>query len=138
MQGAAAGLAEEVPENLCSKRTGQEIPSSADRSRVWRTSGSKLPELHCGDASLAMRLLSARATSAAIATERNWLLWGRFYCCARSSLGMERAKALLAICAAERAKMDLTNVFELTLSVLEGATYFLGCLKDPFYPNLQC
>jgi hypothetical protein len=37
---------------------------------------------------------------------------------------MERAKALIAICAAEKAKMDPTKELDLTLSVLEGATEF--------------
>jgi hypothetical protein len=67
---------------------------------------------------VALRLLSAHATSAA--TERNWSLWGRIYCAARSSLGMQRAKALIAICAAEQAKLDPSKEFELTLSVIEG------------------
>jgi hypothetical protein len=48
------------------------------------------------------------------------LLWGRMYCAARSSLGMERAKALTAICAAEKAKLDPSKEFEITLGVLEG------------------
>jgi hypothetical protein len=42
------------------------------------------------------------------------------YCAARSSLGMQRAKALIAICAAEKAKCDPSQEFEITLSMLEG------------------
>jgi hypothetical protein len=68
-----------------------------------------------------LRLLSAHATSAA--TERNWSLWGHMYCAARSSLGMQRVKALIAICAAEKAKCDPTQEFEITLSVLEGVDW---------------
>jgi hypothetical protein len=45
---------------------------------------------------VALRLLSAHATSTA--SERNWSLWGRIYCASPSSLGMERTKALIAIC----------------------------------------
>lgn len=117
MQPVVAGLAaKRKPGPVGSKRAREEVPSSLDRLRVWRRFGGKMPELQ----SVAVRLLSAHATSAA--TERNWSLWGRMYCSARSSLGMDRAKALIAICAAERAKQDPTKEFEITLSVLEGNT----------------
>jgi hypothetical protein len=36
---------------------------------------------------------------------------------------MQRAKALIAICAAEKAKCDPTQEFEITLSVLEGVEW---------------
>jgi hypothetical protein len=38
----------------------------------------------------------------------------------RSSLGVQLAKALIAICAAEKAKCDPTQEFKITLSVLGG------------------
>jgi hypothetical protein len=65
-----------------------------------------------------VRLLSAHATSAA--SERNWSLWGRTYCAARSSLGMQRAKALIAICSAEKADIPPSEAFQITLDVLDG------------------
>jgi hypothetical protein len=105
---------DEGPILLGSKLKSQEVPTAAVRIRVWRKFGDSMPELQA----VAVRLLSAHATRAA--TERNWSLWGRMYCAARSSLGMQRAKALIAICAAERAKCDPTQEFEVTLSVLEG------------------
>jgi hypothetical protein len=45
---------------------------------------------------------------------------GRYVVAARSSLCMERAQALIAICAAEKAKLEPSKEFEITLSVLEG------------------
>jgi hypothetical protein len=100
MQSVVAGLALQRQQDggsvlPGSKRTRQEVPAAADRIRVWRRFGDSIPELQA----VAVRLLSAHATSAA--TERNWSLWGRMYCSARSSLGMQRAKALIAIRAAE-------------------------------------
>jgi hypothetical protein len=80
---------------------------------VWQKFGSAVPELR----DVALRLLSAHATSAA--PERNWSLWGRVYCAARSALGMQRAKALIAICADERAKVSPSEAFEIALSVVE-------------------
>jgi hypothetical protein len=98
-----------------SKRNRQEVPAAAVRIRVWRKFGGSMPELQA----VAVRLLSAHATSAA--TERTWSLWGRMYCSAAcSSLGVQRAKALIAICAAEKAKCDPTQEFKITLSVLGG------------------
>jgi hypothetical protein len=67
---------------------------------------------------VALRLLSAHATSTA--SKRNWSLWGRIYCASRSSLGMERTKALIAICTAEKANTFPSEEVELTLSVIEG------------------
>jgi hAT family C-terminal dimerisation region len=95
------------------KRARCEVPRSKERIAVWSKFGSDLPELRA----VALQLLSAHATSAA--TERNWSLWGRIYCAARSSLGMERAKALIAICAAERAKISPSEELQITLSVVE-------------------
>ena len=79
---------------------------------MWVKFGGEVPELR----DVAVRLLSAHATSAA--AERNRSLWGRIYCAARSSLGMERAKAMIAICAAERATTPASEAFEITLGVL--------------------
>jgi hypothetical protein len=89
------------------------VPSSKERLAVWQKFGSDVPELR----DVALRLLSAHATNAA--PERNWSLWGRVYCAARSALSMQRAKALVAICAAERAKVSPSEAFEITLSVVE-------------------
>jgi hypothetical protein len=78
--------------------------------------GEDTPELR----NVAVRLLSAHATSAA--SERNWSLWGRTcgVAPARSSLGMQRAKALIAICSAEKAKIPPSEAFQITLDVLDG------------------
>jgi hypothetical protein len=38
----------------------------------------------------------------------------------RSSLGMQRAKALIAICSAEKAKIPPSEGFQITLDVLDG------------------
>jgi predicted membrane chloride channel (bestrophin family) len=84
------------------KRTHLEVAAAADRIRMWRKFWDSMPELQA----VAVRLLPAHATNAA--TERHWSLWGRMYCAARSLLGMQRAKALTAICAAEKAKIDPT------------------------------
>jgi hypothetical protein len=94
--------------------TRQEVPAAVDCIRVWRKFGASMRELQA----VAVRLLSAHATSAA--TERNWSLWGRINCAARSLLGMQRAKALIAICAAEKSKLDPSQEFETRLSVLQG------------------
>jgi hypothetical protein len=95
------------------KRDRVAVPSSIERIRVWTKFGSELPELR----DVALRLLSAHATSAS--AERNWSLWGRVYCAARSSLGLERAKALIAICAAETSKTSSAEAFQMTLDVVE-------------------
>jgi hypothetical protein len=50
----------------------------------------------------------------------NWSLWGRVYCASRSSLGMQRAKSMIAICAAEKATAAPSEAFEVTLRVVEG------------------
>jgi hypothetical protein len=99
MQSVVAGLAlqcqqDEWPVLLGSKRNRQEVLAAAVRIRVWRKFGDSMPELQAAPE----WLLSAHATSAA--TELNWSLWGRIYCAARSSLGIQLAKALIAICAA--------------------------------------
>jgi hypothetical protein len=39
---------------------------------------------------------------------------------ARSSLGVQRAKALIAICSAEKAKIPPSEAFQITLDVLDG------------------
>jgi hypothetical protein len=119
MQRVVAGLAlqgqqDEGPVLLGSKRSRQEVPTATVRIRVWRKFGDSMPELQA----VPERLLSVHATSAA--TELNWSLWGRMHCATRSSLGMQCAKALIAICAAVRAKCDPTQECEITLSVLEG------------------
>jgi hypothetical protein len=81
---------------------------------VWSKFGADISELR----DVAVRLLSAHATTAA--SQRNWSLWGRTYCAARSSLGMERAKALIAICSEEKAKIPPSEAFQITLDVLDG------------------
>jgi hypothetical protein len=100
MQSVVAGLAlqrqqDEGPVLPGSKRNRQEVPAAAVRIRVWRKFGDSMPELQA----VPEWLMSAHATSAA--TELTWSLWGRMYCATRSSLGIQRAKALIAICAAE-------------------------------------
>jgi hypothetical protein len=95
------------------KRDRCNVAGSKERLAVWQKFGSDVPELR----DVALRLLSAHATSAA--PEGNWSLWGRVYCATRSALGMQRAKALIAICAAERAKFSPSEAFEITLSVVE-------------------
>jgi hypothetical protein len=118
MQRVDAGLAQQhkcyaVGRSNSSKRTSDEA-TAADRLRVWRRFGGQLPGLQ----QVALCLLSAHATSAA--TERNWSLLCRIYCAARSSLGMQPAKALTAIRAAEQAKLDPSKELEITLSVIDG------------------
>jgi hypothetical protein len=118
MQNFVAGLAQQRHHDdeplLLGKHARREVPTAAERLRVWRRFRGSTPELQ----DVAARLLSAHATSAA--TERNWSLWGRMYCAARSSLGKDHAKTLIAICAAEKAKLDPSKEFEITLGVLEG------------------
>ena len=130
MQGVAAALAgkrtalqqqrERAPDvqQVGGKREREEratVPDGHARLNVWRRAGKVMPELQA----VALRLLSAHATSAA--SERNWSLWGRIFQAARSSLGIERAKCLIAICAAERGAMPAGDAFEISLNVLEGA-----------------
>jgi hypothetical protein len=91
---------DEGPVLLGSTRNRQEVPAAAVCIRAWRKFGNSMPELQA----VPEWLLSAHAT------ERNWSLWGRMYCAASSSLGMQRAKA----------KRDPTQECEITLSVLEG------------------
>jgi hypothetical protein len=69
-----------------SKHTLDEVSTAGDRVRmtkVWR----QVPELQ----QVALRLLYAHAMRAE--TKCSWCLWGRIHCAARSSLGMQRAKA---------------------------------------------
>jgi hypothetical protein len=40
-----------------------------------------------------------------------------------SPLGMQRAKALIAICSAEKAKIPPSEAFQITLDVLDGDAY---------------
>ena len=77
---------------------------------------------------VALRLLSAHSTSAA--TERNWSLWGRIFVAARSSLGLERAKKMIAICAAEQAEHHESDDFALTLDILECTEAVLEVQDD--------
>jgi hAT family C-terminal dimerisation region len=95
------------------KRDRATVPGSRERLAVWQRFGADVPELRY----VALRLLSVHATSAA--PERNWSLWGRIYCAARSTLGLQRAKALIAICAAEKAKISPSEAFNITLSFVE-------------------
>jgi hypothetical protein len=69
------------------------------------------------EAAGSQRLMHCHATSAS--SERNWSLWGRIYSAARSKLGMERAKALIAICSAESAKMPEKERFAITLNLID-------------------
>ena len=81
--------------------------------QAWVKVGCDVAELR----DVAAKLLSCHATSAA--TERNWSLWGRTYNSARSSLGMERAKAMIAICAQEKARVSERDAFAVTLDVIQ-------------------
>jgi hypothetical protein len=90
------------------------MPNSKERVAVLSKFGEDPPELR----NVAAPLLYAHATRAA--SERNWSLWGRTYCAARSSIGMQRAKALIAICCAEKAKIPPSEAFQITLDVLDG------------------
>jgi hypothetical protein len=119
MQSLVAGTAGERIKAAAMQQPGRKrdrvvVPSSKERVAVWSKFGADISELR----DVAVRLLSAHATTAA--SERNWSLWGRTYCAARSSLGMERAKALIAICSAEKAKIPLSEAFQITLDVLDG------------------
>ena len=88
-------------------------PGSRERIRTWARFGSEYAALR----DVALKLLSCHATSAA--TERNWSLWGRMYTSARSALGMERAKCMIAICAQEKARISEREAFQVTLDVIE-------------------
>jgi hypothetical protein len=101
-------------QNPGKKCTRSVVPASSEHLSVWQKFGGDMPELR----DVALRLLSAHATSAA--SERNWCLWESIYCTSQSSLGMERAMALIAICAAKKAKTSPSEEFELKLSVIEG------------------
>jgi hypothetical protein len=96
------------------KRDRVVVANSKERVTVWSKFGEDIPELR----NVAVRLLSAHATSAA--SERNWSLWGRTYCAAPSPLGMQRAKALIAIFSAEKADIPPSEAFQNTLDVLDG------------------
>jgi hypothetical protein len=62
--------------------------------------------------------LLAHATSAA--SERNWSMWGDVFTPARTKLGLERSKALIAIYANDRANRNVSADFEVALDVVEG------------------
>jgi hypothetical protein len=77
----------------------ERVPIAREQISIWAKFGGDMPELQA----IAQRLLACHATSAS--TERNWSLWGRIYSSARTRLGMERAKCLIAICADEKRKI---------------------------------
>ena len=119
MQSLVAGTASERLKVQALAQPGRKrdcavVPSSKERLAVWTKFASDVPELR----DVALRLLCAHATSAA--PERNWSLWGRIYCAARSKLGIEKAKKLIAICAAERAKTSPSEAFAITLGVVDA------------------
>jgi hypothetical protein len=89
-------------------------PKTCVRVRAWRRSESDYPSLH----DVACRLSLAHATSAA--SERNWSVWGDVFTSARTKLGLERSKALIAICANDRANKNVSADFEVALDVVEG------------------
>jgi hypothetical protein len=91
---------------LCSANR-MKVLAAADCIRAWREFGDSMLELQA----VAVRLLSSHAIRAA--TERNWSLRERMYCASHTWLGMQRANAVIAICAAEKAKIDPTLEFVL-------------------------
>jgi hypothetical protein len=88
-------------------------PSAPQRMNVWENFGAEMPEL----CQVALRMLCCHASSAA--TECNWSLWGKIYTAVRSSLGMNKAKAMIRICAAKGHKVSEQKSLALTLDVLE-------------------
>jgi hypothetical protein len=98
-----------------------EVPSSFARYSAWKKISTGLEAV----TKVAMRLLSGHATSAS--AERNWSLWGRVYIAARSSLGEERAKQLIAICAAEQVENYVPNDIAMILDILESS----GVVSQP-------
>ena len=93
-----------------------EVPSAFARYSAWKKmqAAAGLADL----APVAKRLLAGHATSAS--AERNWSLFGRVFVSARSSLGEERAKQLIAICAAEQAMNYASDDVAMVLDILEG------------------
>jgi hypothetical protein len=75
-------------------------------------------------ADAAIRLLCVHGTSCA--TERNWALWGRVYTASQNTLGLERAKKLIAFCFNSRAEVLRIDDFGLLLSVVEGTAMIEG------------
>ena len=73
VKGIAKGDAEQPQPEVGTKHQRAEVPTAAERIRVWEKFGTAVPELR----DVMIRLLSAHATSAA--TEHNWSLWGRIY-----------------------------------------------------------
>jgi hypothetical protein len=73
---------------------------------------SAMPEL----LEVAKRLLLAHATIAA--SEINWSLWERLYEAPRSALGVHRAKILISICQAQKAKLTASDEFHIMLQVV--------------------
>ena len=103
-----------------------QVPSARKRYTTWDQFAG-MPELN-KITQVALRLLSTHSTSAA--TERNWSLWGRIFVAARSSLGLERAKKMIAICAAEQAEHHESDDFALTLDILECTEAVLEVQDD--------
>jgi hypothetical protein len=112
MQNVVAGLAlqhqqDEGPLQLGSKRSRLDVPAAVGRIRVRRKFGVSMPEPQA----VAERLLSDHACNQCPNREALVIVgWGRMKCAARSLLGMQRAKALIAICATEKAKIELAGV----------------------------
>ena len=94
----------------------REVLSAFARYSAWKKmqAAAGLADL----APVAKRLLAGHATSAS--AERNWSLFGRVLVSARSSLGEERAKQLIAICAAEQAMNYASDDVAMVLDILEG------------------
>jgi hypothetical protein len=131
MQSVVAGTAGERIKAAAMQQPGRKrdrvvVPSTKECVAVWFKFGADISDLH----DVAVRLLSAHATSAA--SKRNWPLWGRTYCAARSSLGMERAKSLIAIGSAGKAKITPFEAFQITLDVLDAdVTDVQACMLVP-------
>jgi hypothetical protein len=89
-------------------------PETCVRVRAWRRGDADYPTLN----DVACRLLLAHATSAA--SERNWSMWGNVFTSARTKLGLERAKALIAICTVDRANRNVSADFGVALNVVDG------------------
>ena len=68
MKGIAKGDTEQPQPEVDTKRHRAEVPTAAERIRVWEKFGTAVPELR----DVVIRLLSAHEISAA--TERNWSL----------------------------------------------------------------
>jgi hypothetical protein len=82
--------------------------------KALRHRESDYPPLH----DVACRLLLTHGTSAA--SEQNWSMWRDDSTSARTKLGLERSKALIAICANDRANRNVAAAFEVPIDVVEG------------------